>query len=209
MRYKLVIFDFDGTLADSLPWFSRVLNDVADRYRFKRVAAHEEDMLRAMDPRTLMRHLGIPAWRLPLIVRYMRKRKSLELDQTHLFDGVDRTLRRLVDAGIATALVSSNIEPNVRTILGPENASLIRYFECGASLFGKASHFRKVLRRSGIPAGDAICIGDELRDLEAAQKVGIAFGAVTWGFSTAEALIARGPTLVFRSVGEIADQLTR
>jgi phosphoglycolate phosphatase len=209
MRYKLVIFDFDGTLADSLPWFSRVLNDVADRYRFKRVAAHEEDMLRAMDPRTLMRHLGIPAWRLPLIVRYMRKRKSQELDQTHLFDGVDRTLRRLVDAGIATALVSSNIEPNVRTILGPENASLIRYFECGASLFGKASHFRKVLRRSGTPAGDAICIGDELRDLEAAQKVGIAFGAVTWGFSTAEALIARGPTLVFRSVGEIADQLTR
>ena len=40
MRYNLVIFDFDGTLANSLPWFSRVLNEVADRYRFKRVAAH-------------------------------------------------------------------------------------------------------------------------------------------------------------------------
>src|SRR5262245_59627537 len=123
MRYRLVIFDFDGTLANSLPWFSRVLNDVADRYRFKRVAAHEEDMLRAMDPRTLMRHLGIPAWRLPLIVRYMRKRKSQELDQTHLFDGVDRMLRRLADADIATALVTSNTEPNVRTILGAANAS--------------------------------------------------------------------------------------
>jgi len=209
MRYRLVIFDFDGTLANSLPWFSRVLNDVADRYHFKRVAAHEEDLLRAMDPRSLMRHLGIPAWRLPLIVRYMRKRKSQELDQTHLFDGVDRMLRRLADADIATALVTSNTEPNVRTILGAANANLIRYFECGASLFGKAPHFRKVLRRSRTPADEAICIGDELRDLEAAQKVGIAFGAVTWGFSMPEALVARSPTAVFRSVDEIADQLAR
>lgn len=209
MRYQLVIFDFDGTLADSLPWFSRVLNDVADRYRFKRVAAHEEDMLRTMDGRELMRHLGIPTWKLPLIVRYMRKRKAQELDQTRLFDGVDRMLRELSEAGIALALVSSNTEPNVRTILGAANASLIRYFECGASLFGKSSHFRKVLRRSGTPASDAICIGDEIRDLEAAQKAGIAFGAVTWGFATADALIARSPAVVFRSLDEIADRLAR
>jgi phosphoglycolate phosphatase len=206
MRHQLVIFDFDGTLADSLPWFSRVINEVADRYRFRRVAAHEEDTLRAMDGRELMRHLGIPAWKLPLIVRHMRKRKSQEIGQTRLFDGVDRMLRRIADAGVATAVVSSNTEPNVRTILGADNASLIRYYECGASLFGKAPRFRKVLRRSGTPARDAICIGDEIRDLEAAQKAGIAFGAVTWGFSTTEALVARSPTVVFRSIDEIADR---
>ena len=64
---------------------------------------------------------------MPFIVRHMRQRKSRELDQTRLFDGVDRMLRRLTDADVATALVSSNTEPNVRTILGAENASLIRY----------------------------------------------------------------------------------
>jgi phosphoglycolate phosphatase len=207
MRYRLVILDFDGTLADSLPWFSRVINDVADRYRFKRPATDEANLLRAMDARTLMRHLGIPAWKMPFIVRHMRQRKSRELDQTRLFDGVDRMLRRLSDAGIALALVSSNSELNVRTILGAENASLIRYYECGASLFGKAPRFRKVLRRSGTPAREAICLGDEIRDLEAAQKVGIAFGAVTWGFTMADALIARSPTAVFRSLDEIADRL--
>jgi phosphoglycolate phosphatase len=209
MRYRLVILDFDGTLADSLPWFSRVINDVADRYRFKRPATDEADTLRAMDAHTLMRHLGIPAWKMPLIVRHMRQRKSQELDQTRLFDGVDRMLRRISDASIALALVSSNSEPNVRTILGAETASLIRYYECGASLFGKASRFRRVLRRSGTPARDAICIGDEIRDFGAAQKAGIAFGAATWGFTTAEALIARSPSMVFRSVDDIADRLAR
>jgi phosphoglycolate phosphatase len=56
VRYRLAIFDLDGTLADSFPWFSRVLNDVADRYRFKRVAPQEIDALRTMDARAV-------AWR--------------------------------------------------------------------------------------------------------------------------------------------------
>jgi phosphoglycolate phosphatase len=209
MRYNLVIFDFDGTLADSFPWFSRVINDVADRYRFKRVAAHEADTLRAMDARQFIRHLGVPAWKLPFIARHMRKRKARELDQTRLFAGVDRMLRQLSDAHVALALVSSNSEANVRAILGVENAGLIRYYACGTSLFGKASGFRKVLRRSGTQARDAIYIGDEIRDFEAAQKEGIAFGAVTWGYTAPEALIARAPAMVFRSVEEIGDRLAR
>ena len=87
---------------------------------------------------------------MPFIAHHMRKRKSRELDQTRLFDGVEAMLRELSDAGIALALVTSNSEPNARAILGAGNASLIRYYECGASLFGKAARFRRVLRRSGI-----------------------------------------------------------
>ena len=207
MRYRLVIFDLDGTLADSFPWFSRVINDVADRYRFKRIEPHETDTLRTLDARELMRHLGVAAWKIPFIANHMRKRKSRELDQMRLFDGVDRMLRRLSDADIALALVSSDSEPNVRAILGADNASMIRHYECGASLFGKASRFRRVLRRSGTQASNAICIGDEIRDFDAAQTAGIAFGAVTWGYANAEALIARSPAIVFRTVDEIADRL--
>jgi phosphoglycolate phosphatase len=209
MRYRLVIFDFDGTLADSFGWFSRVINDVADRYHFKRVGTHETDALRRLDVHQLMQHLGVPAWKIPFIVRHMRKRKAKEVDQTTLFAGIDRMLRRLSEANIVLALVSSNAEPNVRAILGPDNVHMIRHYECGVSLLGKSSRFRKVLRRSRIQAHDAISIGDEIRDLDAARQAGIAFGAVTWGYTTAEALIARSPDLVFRTVDEIVDRLSR
>jgi phosphoglycolate phosphatase len=205
MRYKLVIFDFDGTLADSFPWFSRVFNDIADRFRFKRIEPHEIDMLRQLDTRALMRHLGIPAWKIPLIASHMRKRKAKDLDQTRLFEGVDGMLRRLSDAGVAFALVSSNSEANVRGILGAKNTGLISLYECGVSLLGKASRFRRILRRSGVPADRAICIGDEIRDLDAARKAGIAFGAVTWGYTAPAALIARGPDVVFHSIDQIDD----
>lgn len=207
-RYRLVIFDFDGTLADSFPWFSRTVNEVADRYRFRRIATDEVDLLRTMDARSLMRHLGIAWWKMPLIARHMRRRKARELDATRLFAGVDRMLERLADAGMLLALVSSNAEANVRAILGADNVARIRWLECGTALFGKAARFRKVLRQSGVAAADAICIGDEIRDIEAARRHQIAFGAVAWGYTAADALAAHRPAFMFRSVDEIGDRLT-
>jgi phosphoglycolate phosphatase len=209
MHCKLVIFDFDGTLADTFPWFMRVINDVADRYDFKRVEPHEVEVLRGMGAAEIMAYLGVPRWKLPLIASHMRKRKAREIGETRLFDGVERMLQRLGDAGIKIAVVSSNSEANVRAILGPKLAARISCFECGASVFGKAARFRKVLRRSGISRADALCIGDEIRDLEAARRAGIAFGAAGWGFTRPDALQARGPNVLFSSIDEIADRLTR
>jgi phosphoglycolate phosphatase len=207
MHCKLVIFDFDGTLADTFPWFMRIINDVADRYRFKRIEQHEVEMLRGMGAAEIMAHLGVPRWKLPLIANHMRKRKARELGETRLFAGVEAMLARLGDAGIKVAVVSSNSEANIRAILGEALAARIACFECGASVFGKAARFRKVLRRSGISPPDALAIGDEIRDLEAARRAGIAFGAAGWGFTRAEALQARGPNVLFSSIEEIADSL--
>jgi phosphoglycolate phosphatase len=207
MPRKLVIFDFDGTLADTLGWFLRVINDVAERFKFKRIEPGEVEMLRGMGAADITAHLGVPRWKLPLIAHHMRKRKSRELGETKLFDGVDRLLTEFAEHGISIAVVSSNSEANVRAILGPELAARISFFECGASLFGKAAKFRKVLRRSGYSPREALCIGDEVRDLEAARLAGIPFGAVGWGFTRVEALRARGPDVVFTSVAEIAEAL--
>ena len=208
MRCKLVIFDFDGTLADTFPWFMRIINDVADRYRFKRIEPHEVELLRGMGATEIMAHLGVPRWKLPLIAGHMRRRKAREIGETRLFVGVEALLARLVDAGVRVAIVSSNSEANVRTVMGPALAAHVTFFECGASVFGKAARFRKVLRRSGILPPDAICIGDEVRDLDAARRAGIAFGAVAWGFTRAEPLQARDPNVLFSSLDEIADSLT-
>ncbi len=207
MRYKLAIFDFDGTLVDSFPWFANNLNDVADRFRFKRVAPHEVEALRGLSARELIKALGVPTWKVPLITCHMRQQKAKAMQQMHLFGGADAMLRRLSACGIDLALVSSDSERNVKAALGPELSNLISYFECGASLFGKAAKFSKVLRASGLGRADAICIGDEIRDIEAARAAGIAFGAVGWGYTRPDALLARNPDAMFSAMGDIGEML--
>jgi phosphoglycolate phosphatase len=207
MRYSLAIFDLDGTLADSLPWFLRHVNDVADRFRFRRIAEDEIESLRRAGSREILNRLAVPRWKLPLIARHMRRLKAAHVADIALFPGVEAMLRALHDAGVRLALVSSDNEANARAQLGP-SAGLFSFFECGASIFGKAAKFRRVLRRAGVGPAQAIAIGDEVRDIEAARAAGIACAAVTWGYAAPEALRAMQPEHLFERIDDIGPALS-
>lgn len=199
-----MIFDFDGTLADSFPWFASVFNDVAERFGFRKIDGVEAETLRGCTSREVIRRIGVPLWKLPMIAAHMRALKATSAHQVSLFPGVGDLLQRLSDRGATLAIVSSDTETNIRRTLGPESAALIRHYECSASIFGKPARIRRVLKTSGIPPREAICIGDEVRDAEAARQSGIAFGAVSWGYARLEALTPYAPAEIFLSIDEIA-----
>jgi phosphoglycolate phosphatase len=208
MPYSLIIFDLDGTLADSFPWFRRNLNDVADRFGFRRVAEGEVESLRHASTREILSRLEVPMWKLPFIARHMRRLKTEQAASIPLFPGVETMLWTLASRGLRLALVSSDTEANACEKLGV-SAMLFADFACAASIFGKPAKFRRVLRRARVDAAQAIAIGDETRDIEAARAAGIACGAVTWGYAARQALIDRKPDLVFERMDDIASTLIR
>ena len=192
MTYHLAIFDFDGTLADSLPFFLSVFNTIADQHGFKRIDTARAGQFRHWGIRRMMAHVGLPAWKLPLASRTFMAMMKENAHAISLFDGVGDALRHLAGRGVRLAVVSSNAEHNVRQVLGPELAGLIAQFECGMSVFGKASRIRAVLRDCGVAAQDVIYVGDQGTDAEASRKAGVAFGAVHWGYASIEALREAG-----------------
>lgn len=203
MKYKLVIFDFDGTLADSFEWFLGVVDELAAKHKFKTFDRARLDELRGSSATKVLSHLGVSHWRLPAIGRHLQKLAARDAEKISLFDGVEQMLGDLVTSGVTLAVVSSSVESNIRRILGPENASRISYFECGASLFGKRTKLRKVLRKCGASPQEVLCVGDEVRDIEAARAEGIPFGAVGWGFTHLHALRECAPEEIFSAVGDI------
>jgi phosphoglycolate phosphatase len=203
LKYDLIIFDFDGTLADSFPWFRGVYNQVADRYGLRCIDEAEQDTLRGFDSRRIIRYLGIPISKIPLIATHMRRLMTRDIRHISLFEGIDDLLRGLHSRGAVLAVVTSNSRENVVQIMGEEIAALITYLECGASIFGKRARIRKILERSGIPRGKAIYIGDEIRDIEAARKERIASGAVTWGYTHALTLEDHSPAELFADIDDI------
>ena len=208
VKYKVVIFDFDGTLADTFPWFAGAINNVAQRYRFKQITPGEYDTMRGLDAHGVLKYLGVPLWKMPLIANYMRSLMTRDIDQISLFDGIDSVLRRLSDLGTMLAVVSSNSHENICRVLGNELAASVAHYECGVSMFGKEAKLRKILKRCGAGPDEAIYIGDEIRDSQAARKVGLAFGGASWGYTTKESLLAHAPSDVLDNVDDILDRVT-
>ncbi|HTP26422.1 MAG TPA: HAD hydrolase-like protein [Anaeromyxobacteraceae bacterium] len=204
MKYRLVMFDFDGTLADSFAWFLSNVNALAGPYRFGPIEEAEIETLRGWDARKLLAHLGVPLWKAPIIARRLRTLMAKDVRCIRLFQGVDDLLGLLSESGATLAIVSSNSVANVQAVLGPANAARIAHYQCGLSMFGKCAGLRRVLGRSGIPREQAVYIGDEIRDLEAAKKAKVSSGCVAWGYARLDVLRGRGPTEVFATVPEIA-----
>lgn len=205
-RYRLVIFDFDGTLADSLPWFRASFDDMVARFNLSPVPAEEMEGLRGKSAREIMARLNVSMWQLPAIVSDMRKRKLAAASEISLFKDVPTMLTDLQGRGIKIAIVSSDSEASVRQVLGPATR-LITRFDCGAAMFGKHWKFRRVARRLGVKPSETICIGDELRDIEAAKAAEMDSGAVAWGYALTSALQAARPTHLFNSIEEMTQRL--
>lgn len=203
--YRLVIFDFDGTLADSFGWFLDVFDEVADRFTFRRLDRGRIDEFRSLSTRDLLRHHGVPLWKVPMIAAYARTLQGRHLEAIPVFAGMEAVVADLKARGVTLALVTSNAHANIAHILAPETLGAFDRVACGASLLGKAAKFRAVLKATGVAAKDALAVGDELRDIEAARAAGIAAGAVGWGYALADRLRAEAPDHVFDRPSQITD----
>ena len=206
MKYRVALFDFDGTLADSAEWFIKRLNELAAEFNLRQIRREDQELLRGYSSEQIMKYLGLPKWRLPQWVRRMREAAGNDNGAIKLFPGVPEMFAGLEGRGVQVGIVSSNSEENIRRILGPQ-VERVRYFSCGASLFGKAAKLRQVLRLSKAAANEGIYIGDEIRDATAARAAKMAFGAVSWGFASVEALRAQKPDIEFATMREIVEKV--
>jgi phosphoglycolate phosphatase len=195
-NFSLAIFDFDGTLADSFPWFVASLDQTADHFGLKRVDPSEIDSLREMSSRDALIHLRVPTLKLPAITLYMHNLFAEGMHDIALFPGASEMLFALHEAGVKLALVSSNAETNVRHVLGAA-AGTIDHYACGASLWGKAQKFAGVLRTLRQSPGGTIAIGDEIRDIDAAHQAKLTAAVMTFGYNSRKALERRGPEYLF------------
>lgn len=188
---KVAIFDFDGTIANSFPWFISRINHVARILRFNKVKDEDIERLRSMSTEEILKDLGISFIKLPFVIFYMKRLMSKELHLIELFPEVPLLFATLNTQGIEIVILSSNSSQNVKSILG-DTAELVSAFFCGAGLRTKERHFRLV--KKAFPKSDLLSIGDEPRDAIAAAKVGISHLNVSWGYASVE--VFNDPSLV-------------
>ena len=209
MKYDLAAFDFDGTLANTLPWFESILDEVADKYGFRKANAAERAELRYRNAHDILKILGVPLWKLPAIMAHVRQMMRDGAPHVQLFDGIADALTTLRATGLRMTVLSSNSTTNVQRVLGPQATQWFDDFECGTDMFGKSAKLKRLLARHGIAPQRCILIGDEMRDIDAARKAGVHVASVAWGYNHVDALREHKPDDVIMTVAELPAKLTQ
>jgi len=203
LKYDIAAFDFDGTLADTMPWFNSILNTVADKYGFRKIDLTERENLRHREASEILKYLGIPLWKLPAIMTHVRTLMQDIDPSVHLFDGIADAVARIKAGGVRLAVISSNSIENVQRVLGADTCALFDDYECGTDLFGKAAKIDRLMRRHEVAPERFLLVGDEMRDIDAARKAGVRVGSVAWGYNHVDALRERKPDELFLTVADL------
>lgn len=207
-RPGAIVFDFDGTLADTFPRVERLLPRLARELRFRDPGPGGLQALRELPLRQILSELGIAWWKVPLVLWRARSLLAAEGGGTiELFPGIAGLLGDLDAAGMEWAILTTNGLPLVREALRRAGAPEPGRLEAGLGLSGKARRLRRLARILELAPEDLVLVADETRDVDAAREAGVSLVAVAWGYSTPEALERAGATRIVRDVEALRSAL--
>ena len=209
MPRPFVLFDFDGTVADSFAESLLAYNRVAPRMHLGPVDDGEIPALRRMGAGQLMQALGVPMWKLPRLMIAVRADLHDHFHSVRPVPGMPEALHTLRDAGCRLAMVTSNSEENVRSFLVRHAIDGFDTIVAGASIFGKATRLRRLLKNADTDRHAAIYVGDTTPDIRAARDAGILAVAVAWGFSDPGPLAAESPDALVENARDLASAILR
>lgn len=185
---KIILFDFDGTIADSVQTIFKIFNILAKKYSFTSIEEKDIEDLRGETVSSLFKRLHVPMYKLPLLAIDTKQLQSKEIPFIKPIEGIKDALDELKRAGYTLGILTSNGKENVEDFLKRNDLEVFEYITSDSSLFGKDKVIKKFMKKNSVENNQLIYVGDEIRDVEACKKVPVEVIAVTWGFNSKEAL---------------------
>lgn len=204
-QLQALVFDFDGTIADTMEQARRILNIMAQRHQFRMVEVEDLDSVREMSMRAFIKFVGVRKRAIPAYLAEGRKMLHERMDAIEPIAGMPEVLRSLREELPTMGIVTSNSVDNVRTFLRAHDLDFFDFISSVTKLTGKHKYLKAVRRVFTLEPEQLIYVGDETRDIAAATRAGIPVAAVSWGFNTAAALNAEEPGYLLHEPGELLD----
>lgn len=194
MGAKAVIFDFDGTIADSHRTLLDIANGLADEFGYDEFSEAEILRLSNLSSQEIVLQSPIPVYKMPFLLHRIKREFNQRIVKLQPFLGIKEMVDSLQAEGFSLGIVTSNMQSNVLEFL--EQHQLSSYFDfvhSANNIFGKDKIITKLIKQYQFPLEQTFYVGDETRDIEAAKKSKIQVVAVTWGFNSAEVLAQYQP----------------
>lgn len=203
-----IIFDFDGTIADSFDMIVDIIHDLL--HRDEPLPGDELQRLRGMGLLKVVQELKVRPWKVPFLLARGRRRMRAQMNRVGIFEGIPEVIRDLRGAGYELYIMSSNSVQNIELFLERHNLSqeFVKIYG-NIGLLGKRRILKQLVRRNHLDPDETIYIGDEVRDIQAVKQTGVKIVAVTWGFNTEEILVKHHPDFIARDPAELMELIVK
>ncbi len=208
-NFKYLIFDFDGTLADTADAHVKAFNRIHAQFDLPKIGKKELVKLYSTSMKEICKEYQIGPVKLLKIAKALNQEVSTLIPQANFYPGIKKTLLDL-KKNFTLGILSSNQLSNIENFFTDKNlplASVFSFWRCEKNFFGKDKALQSLLQEQKIDPMQVLYFGDQVRDVEACQKVAVAVVAVTWGFASEELLITAQPDFLINQPSEILDLL--
>lgn len=206
MTQKVIIFDFDGTIADTVDALVSIANRLAAEFGYAQITPDQLTLLRSFSSREIIKYSGVSLIKIPFLVKKVKSELKNKIPELKPIPGIKEALIQLQQHDYKLGIITSNSRENVTAFLAINQLdNLFDFIYSGVTIFGKTTIINNVLRQKQFPPHAVIYVGDETRDIEASKKARIKVIAVTWGFNSSEILAKQNPDFLIHHPSELLE----
>ncbi len=197
---KTYCFDFDGTIADTIPLIIKTLDSLLKRGGGDEISGSFLRKIRDEGVEEVFREMKVPLYKLFFLYIKMKKEMNSGVVDIAINPEMKEVLKELKSRGVVLGILTSNSEKNVLEFLKSNNLNFFDFIKTSGML-GKERVIKKLKRKGGI----FIYIGDETRDIKAGKRAKVKTVAVSWGLSSKKALLRLKPDVLVEGPRDILD----
>ena len=216
MKYKLAIFDMDGTILSTL---DDLANGVDYALRENGLPARSKQETRAALGRGVrfLIEQSVPDGLSDVEISkveedFLKYYKVHSMDNTRPYDGIVELIKEVRASGIKTAVVSNKIDSAVKELCANffEGAFDVAYGErIGIPRKPDPKPINSIIDEFGLSKDEVVYIGDSEVDLLTANNAGINHIIVTWGFRDRDFLVQNGAKTLVENMDELKEQICK
>ena len=199
---KMVIFDFDGTIADTEKWSLDIYNTLAKKYGYKTFTFEEFEEIKKHPIPKILTMLDIPYRKIFTLLKEGQKILKKNIDSVEAFnDNIKNILDAIKKQTGKIGFISSNTKKNIGRFC--RNKKISVDFIRSSPLFTKEIMIQSIMRKYNVEANQVIYVGDEVRDIESSKKAGVYMAAATWGYNSRDLLSQAEPDFLIDDISEL------
>jgi phosphoglycolate phosphatase-like HAD superfamily hydrolase len=203
---KIILFDFDGTLAETMMLIYRIFNRLSRVYKYKPLSEEEIEEVRHLTIHEFVDYVKIAPWKIPIVAIHARRLMHAEIHTIQPPKGLPEVLTKIHESGrYKMDILTSNRRKNVLSFLKEHKMGWFDEVHATRSILSKKYRIKKYIKSEGILASDLYYVGDTSLDIESTRFSGANSVAVSWGLNTSAALERANPDFLIKTPDQLLD----